>query len=332
MIFKNAVFLLFSPVVIAIFYYLYKKGERGAHLRFSSSELLLPLKESLKLKLSRRIIFLRAAALTLILFALARPQSPIHETEVTAEGIDIVLAIDVSTSMRAEDFTLHGQRQNRLEVVKEVVTDFVKGRYSDRIGAVVFAARTYTVCPLTLDYNWLLSNLDRINVGMVEDGTAIGSGISVALNRLKDTEAKSKVIILLTDGMNNAGKISPLTAAEAARSLNVKIYTIGAGSDGTVPFPFRDAYGGIVYRPVKIQVDEAVLREIADITGGRYFRAENTRALREIYREIDKLEKIPIKERGYVEYKELFYIFLVPGIALLFIELFLSSTLFRKLP
>jgi Ca-activated chloride channel family protein len=268
----------------------------------------------------------------LIIFALARPQSPLEESKIQTKGIDIVLALDVSTSMLAEDFTLGGKRQNRLAVVKDVVKDFIKGRQNDRIGMVAFAARAYTVCPLTLDYGWLFENLERVKIGMVEDGTAIGSGLSSALNRLQDTRAKSKVIILLTEGRNNAGKISPLTAAEAAKALKVKVYTIGAGTRGLAPYPVKDFFGNKIYQPIKIDLDEETLTRIALKTEAKYFRATDTKSLREIYKEIDKLEKTPIEEKGYLEYKELFSTFLISGLGLLFLEIILNNTILRKIP
>ena len=332
MIFKDPRILVLLPVILLVLLYLHKRGKREAGFKFSSGEILSGLKPSFKLRLRGALIALRAGALVLILVALARPQSPIKETEVIKEGIDIVLALDVSTSMRAEDFELRGRRQNRLEVVKDVVEEFIKGRHSDRIGMVVFAGRAYTVCPLTLDYDWLLANLERVKIGMIEDGTAIGSGISAALNRLKDTKAKGKVIILLTDGRNNAGKISPLTAAEAAKAIGVRIYAIGVGTEGPAPYPFKDSFGRTIYRPVKIEIDDYTLARIAVITGGKYYRATDTRSLRNIYREIDRLEKIPIREKGYMEYKELFYYFLIPGFIFLFLEIFLANTVFRKIP
>jgi Ca-activated chloride channel family protein len=234
--------------------------------------------------------------------------------------------------MLAEDFTIAGRRYNRLEVVKGVVEDFIKKRTSDRIGMVAFAAHAYTVCPLTLDYDWLAENLKRVRIGSIEDGTAIGSAISSSLNRLRTTEAKTKIIILLTDGVNNAGKISPVTAAEAAGALGIKIYTIGAGTKGLAPYPMRGPWGQIVYQDVKIEIDEDTLKKIAEKTGAKYFRATDTKSLREIYSEIDLMEKTPIEEIGFMEYKELFSKFLLTGLAFLLLELVLSNTILRKLP
>jgi Ca-activated chloride channel family protein len=267
-----------------------------------------------------------------MILGLARPQSPVADSKIQSEGIDIVLAIDCSTSMLAEDFMLQGKRQNRIEVVKNVVRDFIKGRKNDRIGLVVFAARAYSVCPLTLDYGWLLNNLERIKTGMIEDGTAIGSGLATSLNRLRGTKAKSKVVILLTDGRNNTGKTSPLTAAEAAKALQVKVYTIGAGARGLVPYPVKDFFGNTVYQPMQIDIDEDTLTKIASQTQAKYFRATDTESLKGIYREIDHLEKTPIEEKGYLEYRELFPLFLLAALALLFLEIILGNTYFRKIP
>ncbi|MDD5439868.1 MAG: VWA domain-containing protein [Candidatus Omnitrophica bacterium] len=332
MLFHNPLILVFVPLVIAGVFLLAWKGRRHSAIKFSSGELLAGLKGSFKVWASKYAFLLRALSLALFVVALARPQSPLQETEIIKEGIDIVLVIDVSTSMRAEDFELQGQRMNRLAVVKDVVRDFINSRNSDRIGLIAFAARPYTVCPLTLDYNWLQENLDRVEIGIIEDTTAIGSALAAALNRLKDTNAKSKIIILLTDGVNNAGKISPLTAAEAAKALGVRVYTIGAGTRDLAPYPFKDPFGNTVYRNVKIEIDEDTLRKIAAVTGGIFYRAVDTASLRTIYHDIDRLEKTAVSQKGFLEYKELFPLFLVPALILLLFEIVLSNTVFRKLP
>ncbi len=331
MTFQNPWVIILLPVAAAVLLYS-RKGKRQPALRFSTGILLDGLKPTPKLKLRKGVIILRMLALILIIIALSRPQSMLQESRIETEGIDIVLAIDTSTSMRAEDFELGGKRDNRLEVVRDVVKDFISRRHSDRIGIVAFAANAYTVSPLTLDYGWLLQNLERVKIGMTEDGTAIGSGISSALNRLKDSEAKGKVVILLTDGRNNAGKISPLTAADAARALNIKVYTIGAGSKGLVPYPAKDYFGNTVYRQVQIDIDEETLKKIAEKTKALYYRATDTTSLRNIYEEIDKIEKTPIEEKGYTEYKELFPLFLIPALALLILEVILKNTLLRRIP
>ena len=301
-------------------------------LRFSDRDLVKGLKPSLRMALERKLIYLRAACLALLIIASARPQDTIEKTKIYVEGIDIVLAVDTSTSMRAMDFEMYGRRVDRLEVVKEVVSDFVTRRPNDKIGMVAFSAMAYTVCPLTLDHTWLEKNLERVKIGMIEDGTAIGSAITASLNRLKDTEAKEKIVILLTDGRNNAGRISPLAAAEAAAALGIRIYTIGAGTKGLAPYPVKDMFGNVELRPVQIEIDEKLLREIADTTGGMYFRATDTRSLKNIYNEIDQLEKTPMEEEGYNIYKELFGFILIPALVLLLLEVVLSNTFFRRIP
>ncbi|MFH1867789.1 MAG: VWA domain-containing protein [Candidatus Omnitrophota bacterium] len=331
MIFKDPWILLFFPFVIVAAYFL-KPIYSSSAMRFSSAELLKSRKPTLKLLLAKNLIYLRAAALLLFFLALARPRIPLQETKIQTEGVDIVLAIDASGSMRAEDFTIGTKRCNRLDIVKKVVEDFIRMRKSDRIGIVAFAARAYTVCPLTLDYDWLIKNLERVEIGSIEDGTAVGSAISSSLNRLKETEAKSKIVILLTDGINNAGKISPLTAAEAAKALGIKVYTIGAGSKGEVPYPVRGPWGQTAYRKVEIEIDENMLKQIAQETGAKYFRATDTESLKSIYKEIDTLEKTPVEEIGFQEYEELFFRFLIAGLVLLLLEIILSNTILRKLP
>ncbi len=331
MIFKDIWILLFFPVIV-VFTYLLRKRINSASVRFPSAELVKGFRPTLKLSLSRNLFYLRFVAVLLLLLALARPRVPLEEVRIQTEGIDIILTIDCSGSMLAEDFKIAGRRENRLEVAKKVVENFIKERKNDRIGIIAFAARAYTVCPLTLDHQWLIKNLERIKIGAIEDGTAIGSAISSSLNRLKDTEAKSRIIILLTDGINNVGRISPLTAAEAAKTLGVKIYTIGAGTKGLAPYPMRGYWGETVYQNVKIEIDEAMLKEIARISGGRYFRATDTKSLEEIYKEIDVLEKTSVEETGFQEYKELFPVFLMLGLIILMSEIILSNTILRKLP
>lgn len=322
--------LLLIPILIGLVKKLTSRMQSS--LRFSNQDLIIGFKSSLRLRLSRNIIYVRSLSLVLLILAFARPQSMIEETNIYVEGIDIVLAIDVSSSMRAMDFTLNGQRVDRLEAVKYVVSDFINKRPNDRIGMVAFSALAYTVCPLTLDHDWLEKNLERVRIGMIEDGTAIGSAISASINRLKDTETKEKIIILLTDGRNNAGSISPIAGAEAARALGVSIYTIGAGTTGMAPYPVKDMFGNTMLQPVEIQIDEKLLKEIADITGGMYFRATDTSSLEKIYDKIDELEKTPIEETGYNIYNELFSFFLIPGLVLLILEVILSNTFLRRIP
>ncbi|RKY34485.1 MAG: aerotolerance regulator BatA, partial [Candidatus Omnitrophota bacterium] len=278
------------------------------------------------------LIILRVIGLSLLIIGLMRPQKGIEETKIQTQGIDIILALDVSGSMMAEDFVVNGKRKNRLEVVKEVVRDFVKKRANDRIGMVIFSGRAYMQCPLTLDYGVLLKFLDNLHIGMIEDGTAVGDGLATALAKLKDIKSKSKIVILLTDGVNNAGKVAPCNAAEMAKALQVKVYTIGAGSKGKVPFPAKDFFGNKVYQWAIIDLDEAVLKEIAQVTGARYFRATDTKSLRKIYEEINSLEKTKAEIKSYSEYHELFIPFVIIGLLLLSFEVILRYTRFRTLP
>lgn len=331
MIFRDFWILFLIPPVLGTLFFLSKK-RRHASVRFSSLDIIESSKPSLKILGRRALLYIRLIAVALFLIALSRPSSPVENTKIETEGIDIVLAIDSSGSMQAEDFELDNKRRNRLYVVKKVAEDFIEMRKYDRIAIVAFAARAYTVCPLTLDHTWLIRNLDRIHIGDIEDGTAIGSAIMSSLNRLKDSGAKSRIIVLLTDGVNNAGRVSPLVAAEAAKAIGVKIYTIGAGSKGLAPYPVQTIWGETVYKNVKIEIDENTLQEIADETGGTYYRATDTQSLKDIYKQIDAMEKVKIEETGFTRYKELFCLFLIPALLLLMIEAVLSNTLLRSLP
>lgn len=330
----NPLILLLLLLVPAVVYIINRfEGKLKSSIRFSNTDLIRRLKPSLKVRLSRKMIYLRAFSLVLIIVAMSRPQSAIEKTRIFIEGIDIVLAVDTSSSMRAMDFEIKGKRVDRLAVVKDVVREFIEKRPNDRIGMVAFSGNAYTVCPLTLDHSWLEKNIERVKIGLIKkDGTAIGSAISASLNRIKDTEAKEKIIILLTDGRNNAGRISPELAAEAARALGVRIYTIGAGTKGLAPFPVKDMFGKTVLRPIQIEIDEKLLIKIADMTGGTYFRATDTESLEKIYERIDKLEKTKMEETGYNIYKELFLFALIPGLALIFLEIMLFNTVLRRIP
>jgi Ca-activated chloride channel homolog len=282
----------------------------------------------------RRLVLgaLRSIVVVLIAFAMARPQMGSAAVQVHREGVDVVLAVDVSGSMLAEDFELPSGRASRLDVVKSVVKDFIAARAQDRVGLVLFSARAYTQCPLTLDHGWLRQNLERAEVGMIEDGTAVGAGLATAVNRLRASTAKSKFVVLLTDGQQNAGRITPQTAAEAAATLGIKVYTIGAGSRGMAPFPVRDLFGNKVYRPVQVDIDEKTLQKVAETTGARYFRATDTQSLRDIYAEIDKAEKTTFEAPEYADYDELYPWLLWPALALLCVELALADTVLRKIP
>jgi Ca-activated chloride channel homolog len=275
---------------------------------------------------------LRAVGVVLLVVALARPQLGKAATQIYTQGIDIMLAVDVSGSMLSEDFQLDGQRANRLDAVKAVVRKFLDRRPGDRVGLVLFAARPYTQAPLTLDHGWLMKNLERAHIGMIEDGTAVGSALATAVNRLEASDAKSKIVILLTDGQSNAGKVPPLTAAETAKTLGYRVYTIGAGTRGSAPFPQTDAFGRRVYVSLPVDIDEDTLRRIADTTGGRYFRATDTASLEQIYDEIDKLEKSSQEGLQYLEYHELYAWLALPALLLLAGEAVLAQTWLRVLP
>ena len=275
---------------------------------------------------------LRAAALVLLVVALARPQAGRATTKLHREGVDVMLAVDVSGSMLAEDFTLGGHRASRVDAVKAVVREFVAARPEDRIGLVLFAARPYTQCPLTLDHGWLLQNLDRADVGMIEDGTAIGSALATAVNRLRASTAKSKFVVLLTDGQQNAGRISPETGADAAAALGVKVYTVGAGTRGLAPFPTKDLFGNKVYRPMAVDIDEEALKKVAARTNARYFRATDTKSLADVYTEIDRSEKTAFEAPQFLDYRELYPWLVWPALGLVLVEVGLAETVLRKLP
>jgi len=331
-VFKTPLVLIAAVLVpLAVEWFL--RRSKGPTLRFSSLTLL-P-RERLKqgrAKWAGSVRYLRLAALMVLCVSLAGPRLVSEYTEYKTEGIDIVLALDISGSMAAEDFTLDGKRVNRLDVVKRVVGQFIGERVADRIGLVAFSKQAYTVSPLTTDHDWLRQNLERLRLGLIEDGTAIGSGVSSALLRLRDSQAKSKVIILLTDGMNNSGEVDPLSAAEAAKGLKVRMYTIGAGSRGLVPFPVQDMWGRTVYQRVAIDLDEDLLKKMAELTGGRYFRATDTESLVQVYQEIDRLEKVAIEQYGYKEYRELFVYCVWLALCLIALEIILGNTVFLKLP
>ena len=272
---------------------------------------------------------LRVLGLVLLVVAFARPQTGRHEEEALTEGIDIALAIDISGSMRTEDF----KPKNRLVVAKDVVAQFVRGRRYDLIGLVVFAANAYTRCPLTLDYAVLQDLLAQVEIASrEEDGTAIGMGLATAVARLKDAKGKSKVIILLTDGRNNRGQIDPLSGARLAQAMGIKVYTIGVGTEGEAPYPIDDPILGRRYINVQADIDEETLQQIANTTGGQYFRATDARALKAIFANIDRMERTQIKVRGYTRRTEQFAWFLYPGALCILVELLLSSTILRKVP
>ena len=305
----------------------------AAAIVYSTTGPLASLGRQYRSRAGRWLLLMSLAALACFVVALARPRLGSTISRVQASGVDIMLVLDVSRSMLAEDFTIGGRRANRLEAVKQVTEKFIRQRPNDRMGIVAFAGRPYLVSPLTLDHDWLVANLERIEIGAVEDGTAIGSALASAANRLKDKEAKTKIIVLLTDGDNNAGRVMPLTAAEAARALGIRVYTVGAGSDGPVPYPVgRDMFGRVVYRQVEMGFNEEALRQIASITKGDYFRATDTKSLERIFAAIDRLEKTKVEIEKFSQYRELYPWPASLGLLLFLTELALASTLWKRIP
>jgi Ca-activated chloride channel family protein len=310
-----------------------RRSARRGGLRFSSVAPARSL-SSLWSALGPSLLFvLRAATLALFVVALARPQLGRSESKVRTEGIDIVLVVDISGSMQAMDYEKLTQRQSRIDAVKDVVREFIRSRPNDRIGMVVFGTRAYVASPLTLDHDWLERNLDRVRIGLVEGNTAIGAGIGTAVNRLRETKAKSKVIVLLTDGGENVKNPPALEAAKAAKEFNVRVYTIGAGSQGIAPMPVHDQNGNLLgYQPLRADLDEDLLKQIAALTGGQYFRAADTASLKKTYAQIDAMEKQKVETLAYEEWQELFPWFLAPGLGCLVLAVTLEHTRLRRLP
>lgn len=310
------------------------RGRRGpvAAIEYSDVSLARELARSTRSRIGGLTWLLPLAAAALMIVALARPQRTDSRTEVTARGIDIVLGLDISGSMQALDFMVDHYRVNRIAVVKAVVARFIEQRPNDRIGLIAFAGSPYLVSPLTLDHDWLLQNLDRVNVGEADDGTAIGSALAAAVNHLRTTAAKSKVVILLTDGVNNTGKISPLAAAEAARALGVKVYTIGVGVRGKAPIPVRDPAGRMHVIWATVDVDEKTLEAMAAETGGLFYRATDTDSLQKIYAQINTYEKSAQTVQKFEHVEELYGWPLIPSVALLALGVILQHTRFRRLP
>ncbi len=350
---QDPLWLLMLIPVIA-FGWLGIRRQRRAAVLYSSVAILKELPNTLALRVKRLIPWLKIFGLALVVIALARPQHGREEFRVRAEGISIIMCIDRSGSMLAQDFLLDEQRINRLDAVKEVFHEFVtgdghfNGRPDDLIGLIVFGGFADAVCPQTLDHGALLEVLKSVNVaepirdrsGRVinaellqeEQATAIGDAVALSVDRLKDVESKSKVIILLSDGENNAGAVDPKEAAEAAKNFGVKIYSVGVGSTGMAPFPSIDLFGRPVLRPQPVRLDETTLKMLAETTGGRYFNAQDTETLEQVYAEIDKLEKTKTESRLYTEYRELFQFWMIPGLCCVLMEVLLTTVRFRSLP
>ena len=327
MVFLHPYWLVLLFAVVIAFTWLLLRRKRYEGLRYSDIRLTEGTPATFWSKLRLAPMGLRVGALSLAIVALARPQDPNTTRERFAEGVDIMLVLDTSTSMKAQDF-----RPNRFIAARDVASEFIAGRVSDRIGLTVFAALAFTQVPLTIDYPFLQEMLGQVEVGMIEDGTAIGTALLTAVNRLKDSTAKSKVVILLTDGQNNRGEIDPATAADAASAMKIRVYTIGVGAIGSAPFLADDPFYGQRMMQIPVEIDEEMLTSVAEKSGGKYFRATNAGALRAIYNEIGELEKTKIEERIYTDYEELFPYFLWPAFFLLMLEIILSTTRLRQQP
>lgn len=325
-VFGQPWFLLLLLVIPFLLYWEFTKGKKQVAAIKMSTTAGLKNTRSFKNIFVHFPLVLRLLAFTCLIIALARPQLQYSEQHKEGEGIDIILCIDVSGSMTAQDFT-----PNRMEAAKNVALDFIDNRQSDRIGIVIFAGESFTQCPLTTDYFVLKSQLKQIRNGLLEDGTSIGSGLATSVDRLRDSKSKSKVVILLTDGVNNGGLIDPSTAKEIAKAFHVKVYTIGVGTDGFAPTPISTPLGTVIQNE-KVTIDEKLLKNIADETGGRYYRATDNQSLENIYREIDQLEKSKVEVVTYQRYVEKFYLFVFLGMAFLLAEIILRYTLFRKFP
>jgi Ca-activated chloride channel family protein len=310
------------------------RGRRGpvAAVEYSDVSLARDVARGTRSRIGGVIWLLPVLAAAFMIVGLARPQRIDSQTTVTANGIDIVLALDVSGSMQALDFKVDNTRVNRIAVVKSVVATFIDERANDRIGLIAFAGAPYIVSPVTLDHDWLQKNLERINVGIGDDGTAIGSAIAAAVNHLRTTAALSKVVILLTDGVNNSGKIPPLAAAEAARALGVKVYTIGVGVRGKAPIPVRDQAGGSHVIMAYVDVDEATLKAVANETGGQFYRATDTDSLQKIYEQINRYETTAQTVQKFEHVEELYRWTLLPSVGLLGLWVLLQHTRYRRLP
>ena len=314
--------------IVPLTYWLGARGERrtGA-LRFSALDMARQAGNGISVWLPRVPALLGAVGVTAVIVALARPQTGITSETLLTEGIDIIMVMDVSSSMLAEDL-----EPNRLQAAKGVAADFVGGRRNDRIGLVAFAGEAFTQAPLTLDYSVVQSLIGGLQVGIIEDGTAVGMGLGTAVKRLQASDAESKVVILLTDGRSNRGEIGPVTAARMAQALGVRVYTVGVGTRGNAPVPIADPLVGTRLVPMRVDIDEPTLQEIAELTGGRYFRATDNESLTSIYEEIDQLERTEIEVENFTQYAERFPVVLAFGLLLLLMEVGLAQTVLRKLP
>ena len=318
---------LLTLLVPMIGYYVWRALQGGASIQISSVAGVVRAPRTVRYYLRHLPFVLRAAAFALLVVALARPQDIEQNVRSNTEGIDIMLAIDVSGSMLARDF-----KPDRITAAKEVAGSFIADRYGDRIGLVAFAGEAFTQSPLTTDQSTLQTLLARIRSGLIEDGTAIGNGLATAINRLRESDAKSKVIILLTDGVTNRGEIAPMTAAEIAKAQGIRVYTIGVGTEGMAPYPAIDMFGNLTFVNQKVEIDEKVLKAISDMTGGRYFRATDKDKLKAVYDEINQLEKSKVEVTEHISYHELFLVWALAALGLLLTEFLLSNLVLKRIP
>lgn len=326
-VFSSPKFLILLGLIIPmVIWYILKQKKSAPTILISTLQGFGKQKYTFKNILKHILFAFRILCFTFLVLALARPQSTNSWQNISTEGIDIIISMDISGSMLAEDF-----HPNRLEAGKNIAAEFINSRPNDRIGLVVFSGKSFTQCPLTTDHAVLINLFKSIKFGMIDDGTAMGEGIATAINRIKGSNAKSKTIILLTDGVNNTGSIAPITAAEIAKTYGIRIYTIGIGTIGQAPYPFQTPYGTQI-QMLNVEIDEPVLKQIAQMTDGKYFRATNNEKLREIYKEIDKLEKTKIAVKEYRKHKEEFFPFVLIAALFLFFELLLKFTLLKKIP
>lgn len=326
--FANPQYLWFLTILIPMIgYYVFRTRQGGATIQISTISTLKGVNRTYKYYLRHAPFALRCIAVALLIVALARPQTSEYGNNSTTEGIDIVLALDVSGSMLARDF-----KPDRISSAKEVASKFIVDRPTDRMGLVIFAGESFTQCPLTTDKRSLQNLLSQVESGILEDGTAIGNGLATSVNRLKESDAKSKVVILLTDGVNNSGQIAPLTAAEIAKTYGIRVYTIGVGSMGTAPYPAIDVWGNMSFIPMKVEIDEGILTQIAEQTGGEYFRATDEDKLRKVYDRINELERTKIETNDFVNYEELFIWYVIAALILLVCEQVLRQFVLKSIP
>ena len=325
-----AALLLVIPALLLSGYAWRKKS--NCHVIFPLISIFTDIPSTIRSRCAAMLPAVRILAIILAVIALARPQLQLREATVVSRGIDLVLTLDVSTSMLAVDRAASVNDRSRFKIARDVTRDFISRRSGDRIGIIAFAARPYPVAPLTLDHQWLNGVLDQLEIGGIEDGTALGDALLAAVNRLHASPAASRAIVVITDGRNNAGAVQPLVAAQAAHTLGIRVHTIGIGGEGAALFPVEDPLGGVTYRQVAADLDEATLRGIAQTTGGRFYRAADAAALQNVFTEIDLLERRPIEEKVSISYRELFSPVLLAALLLLVGDTLLRTTWLRRNP